>query len=61
MLILKQSKMRVSKRYNKHKNFSLRKKSIAVNKNKVKQIKIQIHDLIYDATRVTIVNGKETN
>jgi accessory colonization factor AcfC len=53
--------MRVSKRYNKHKSFSLRKKSIAANKNKVKKIKIQIRDLIYDATRVTIVNGKGIN
>jgi hypothetical protein len=46
MLILKQSKMRVSKRYNKHKSFNLRKKSTAVNKNKVKKIKIQIMSIL---------------
>jgi len=47
ILILKQSKIRVSQRYNKHKSFNLRRKIVAVNESEVKKIKIQIHDLIY--------------
>ena len=41
ILILKQTKIRVSKRYNKHKSFNLRKKSVGVNKNKVKRSKFR--------------------
>ena len=36
IFILEQSKIRVSKRYNKHKSFNLRKKYVAVNKKKLK-------------------------
>jgi hypothetical protein len=40
--------MRVSKRYNKHKSFNFRKKkSVAVNNNKVKNQNSDFHDLIY--------------
>jgi hypothetical protein len=50
--------MRVSKRYNKYRSFNLRKKFVAVNKNKVKNQNSDSWLNIYDATRVTIVNDK---